>query len=62
MKLVVSSKLNKNTIDINNEFNEDDDDTIEEYEQVSMNELIQLQKEKQLELKKIKTILYSLFS
>lgn len=44
----------KNTIDINNEFNEDDDDTIEEYEQVSMNELIQLQKEKQLELKKIK--------
>ncbi len=42
----------KNTIDINNEFNEDDDDTIEEYEQVSMNELIQLQKEKQLELKK----------
>lgn len=44
----------KNAIDINNEFNEDDDDTIEEYEQVSMNELIQLQKEKQLELKKIK--------
>mgnify|MGYP004498351419 FL=1 len=44
----------KNTIDINNEFNEEDDDTIEEYEQVSMNELIQLQKEKQLELKKIK--------
>ena len=44
----------KNAIDINNEFNEDDDDTIEEYERISMNELIQLQKEKQLELKKIK--------
>ena len=44
----------KNAIDINNEFNEDDDDTIEEYEQVSMSELIQLQKEKQLEVKKIK--------
>ena len=44
----------KNAIDINKEFNEDDDDTIEEYEKTSMNELIQLQKEKQLELKKIK--------
>ena len=29
----------KNTIDINNEFNEDDDDTIEEYEQVSYSSL-----------------------
>lgn len=44
----------KNAIDINNEFNEEDDDTVEEYEQISMNELIQLQKEKQLELKKLK--------
>ena len=44
----------KNAIDINKEFNEEDDDTIEEYEKISMNELIQLQKEKQLELKKIK--------
>ena len=44
----------KNAIDINKEFNEEDDDTIEEYEKTSMNELIQLQKEKQLELKKIK--------
>lgn len=44
----------KNAIDINNEFSEDGDDTIEEYEQTSMNELIQLQKEKQLELKKIR--------
>lgn len=42
----------KNAIDINNEFGEDEDDTIEEYEQTTMNELIQLQKEKQLELKK----------
>ena len=44
----------KNAIDINKEFNQEDDDTIEEYEKISMNELIQLQKEKQLELKKIK--------
>lgn len=44
----------KNAIDINKDFEEDDDDTIEEYERISMNELIQMQREKQLELRKIK--------
>lgn len=44
----------KNAIDINNEFGDEEDDTIEEFEKNSMNELIQLQKEKQIELRKIK--------
>lgn len=44
----------KNAIDINKEFADEEDDTVEEYEKVSMNELMQLQKEKQLELKKVK--------